>query len=160
MCSPNTSKRPVSSPPGVFSTLRGYMVAVVGEQGERQGGDERLVAGVHSGDPLAVDAQLDSAGLEAVGIAGDGVADAELDLALADQWWFGVPLADQVQYLLEAPSGDSDEVFVAQAQIPLRGAAPEDLGGGVPGVPEGGALRGAKTGHELLVVGVRLGLLL
>src|SRR5215211_4888301 len=142
-----------------MSAFWGYWVTVVGEQWEGQGRDEGSVAGAHAGDPLVVRAQLDGAGLEAVGVARDGVADAELYLALARQGKLGGD-SHQPQDALEALAGVGHEVLIADAEVLLRGAAPEGFGGGVPGVPEGGALGGAEAGHVLTSVGVRLGLLL
>jgi hypothetical protein len=55
------------------------------EQRQRKGRDQSLVAGLHPLLPLAVLAQLYGAGVEAVGVAGDSVTYAELDLAVAGQ---------------------------------------------------------------------------
>src|SRR5918998_1184553 len=134
-------------------------VSVVFQEGKRQGCDERLVAGAHPGDPLAVGAQLDGSGLEAVGVARDGVTHPQLDLPLADERRLGVRLADEAEYPLEALAGVRDEVLIADAEVPLGGAAPEGFGGGVPGVPEGRALGRAEADHVLPGVGVRLELL-
>src|SRR5215204_5488829 len=84
----------------------------------------------------------------------------ELDVALPHQRQLRVCLTRELQDLLEATTRVGDKILVAQAKVPGGHLAPEGLDGGVPGIPEDGALRGGLPVHELALGAVGLALLL
>jgi hypothetical protein len=89
----------------------------VREKGEGQGGDECFVTGLHLLLPLAVLAQFDRAGVEAVWVARDGVAHAELDLAVAGERELDVLLSEEPEDVREALARIGDEVLVADPEV-------------------------------------------
>src|SRR5919199_4476092 len=93
-------------------------ISVMLQEGKRQCRDQCSVSAAHARDPLPIRAQLDGAGLEAVGVARDGVAHADPDLALARQGEL-CGHAHEAEDAREALAGLGDEVLVAQTQVSI-----------------------------------------
>src|SRR5215210_3026043 len=84
----------------------------------------------------------------------------QLDVALPYQRQLRVFLTCKLQDLLEAATRIGDKILVTQAKVAGGHLAPEGLDGGVPGIPEDGALGRGLLVHELALVAVGLALLL